>query len=61
MAKDQQGAFSEAYAGPKMQFRFSEVPYMSAGAAVLFPMYRDYEGMRLFTDTRYEFSILFAF
>ena len=59
--KGQQDAFSEAYAGPKMQFRFSEAPYMSVGAAVLFPMYRDYEGMRLSTDTRYEFSVLFAF
>ncbi len=59
--KGQQDAFSEAYAGPKMQFRFSEAPYMSVGAAVLFPMYRDYEDMRLSTDTRYEFSILFAF
>lgn len=59
--KGQQDAFSETYAGPKMQFRFSEAPYVSVGAAVLFPVYRDYESMRLSTDTRYEFSVLFAF
>jgi hypothetical protein len=54
-------AFAEAYIGPKMQIKVPEMAYMMLGAAVLFPAYRDYDSMRLSTDTRYEFSVLVAF
>ena len=54
-------AFSEAYAGPKIQVKVPELCYLMVGAAVLFPVYRHYEAMKLATDTRYEFSVLIAF
>lgn len=59
--KGQHDAWQEAYIGPKMQVRLSEAPYMSVGAAVLFPAYRHSDAPRFSTDTRYEFTILFAF
>ena len=66
--KGQQNGFQEIYAGPKIQFKPLDAPFVMMGAAVLFPVYRDYDyrgddftSMRLSTDTRYEFSILIAF
>jgi len=59
--RGQQDSCSESYVGPKAQFRFSEAPYVSLGAAALFPTYRYSESMKLSTDTRWEFSILVAF
>lgn len=59
--KDQGDAFSEAYIGPKIQIKIPELAYLMVGAAILFPVYRDYDSMRLSTDTRYEFSVLVAF
>lgn len=54
-------AFSEAYAGPKIQIKVPEMAYLMVGAAAFFPVYRDYDSMRLSTDTRWEFSALVAF
>jgi hypothetical protein len=53
--------FSEAYLGPKIQIKVPQLAYLMLGAAVLFPVYRDYHDIHLSTDTRYEFSILMAF
>ncbi len=59
--KGQRDAFSEVYAGPKIQIKVPELAYLMLGAAVLFPVHREYDAMRLSTDTRYEFSVLVAF
>ena len=59
--KGQHDAYTEAYAGPKIQIKVPEFAYMMVGAAMLFPVHRDFDGPRFSTDTRYEFSILFAF
>jgi hypothetical protein len=59
--KSQHDAFSEAYIGPKIQFKKPEWAYMMVGAAVLFPVHRESDSPRFSTDTRYEMSILFAF
>jgi hypothetical protein len=56
-----QPAFSELYAGPKIQIKVPELAYLMVGAAVLFPLHRDSDAMRLSTDTRWEFSVLVAF
>ncbi|MCL1939741.1 MAG: transporter [Desulfovibrionaceae bacterium] len=53
--------FSEAYAGPKIQIKIPELAYLMVGAAALFPVHRNYDAMRLSTDTRWEFSVLVAF
>lgn len=53
--------FTEVCAGPKIQIKVPEAAYLMVGAAVFFPVYRDYDSMRLSTDTRYEFSVLVAF
>lgn len=57
----QRDAFQEAYVGPKIQIKVPELASMMMGAAILFPVYREYDAMHLSTDTRYEFSMLFAF
>ncbi len=57
----QNDAFSEAYIGPKIQIKIPELSCLMIGAAALFPVHRDYESMRLSTDTRWEFSMLVAF
>jgi hypothetical protein len=59
--KGQHDAFAEAYIGPKIQIKVPEMAFMMLGTAVLFPVYRDSDSPRFSTDTRYEFSILFAF
>lgn len=59
--KGQGDGFSEAYAGPKLQIKVPAAAYLMVGAAVLFPVYRDYDAMRLSTDTRWELSVLVAF
>jgi hypothetical protein len=59
--KGQRDGFSELYAGPKIQFKVPELAYLMIGAAALFPVHRDYDAMRLSTDTRFEFSLLIAF
>ncbi len=59
--KSQSNAFSEAYLGPKIQIKVPEMAYLMVGAAVLFPVYRNYNSLKLSTDTRYEFSALIAF
>ena len=59
--KGQHDAFSEAYIGPKVQVKVPEWAYMMVGAAVLFPVYRDSDSPRFSADTRYEFTLLFAF
>lgn len=59
--KGQGDAFSELYAGPKLQIKALDAPYVMLGAAALFPLHRDYQAMKLSTDTRWEFSVLIAF
>ena len=59
--KGQRDAATECYIGPKVQIKVPEWSYMMVGAAVLFPVYRDYQAVKMAPDTRYEFSILFAF
>ena len=59
--KGRRDGFSEIYAGPKIQFKAPELAYLMVGAAVLFPVHRQYDSMRLSTDTRFEFSVLIAF
>ena len=59
--KSQNDTFSEAYIGPKMQIKIPELAYLMIGTAVLFPVYRNYDSLKLSTDTRYEFSALMVF
>ncbi len=53
----QNNSFTEAYAGPKVQFKIPEWNNLMIGAAVTFPVYRYYEKEQLSPDTRFETRI----
>lgn len=55
--KAQKDSFTEAYAGPKIQFKIPEWNNLMIGAAALFPAYRYYEKAQLSPDVRYETRI----